>query len=68
MQKKIACTDIWFRTFKWYEPMIIATKWFSGDKIKQQTKYKYGDATKTKEKPKLKNFLFILVLFMPNRW
>jgi hypothetical protein len=48
--------------------MIVATRWFSSDKIKQQTKYKYGDAMKTKEKPKLKSFLFILVLFMPNTW
>jgi len=48
--------------------MIVATGLFSSDKIKQQTKYKYGDAMKTKENPKLKSFLFILVLFMPNTW
>jgi hypothetical protein len=48
--------------------MIVAARWFCSDKIKQQTKSKYGDTMKTKEKPKLKSFLFILVLFMPNTW
>jgi hypothetical protein len=39
--------------------MIVAARWFCSDKIKQQTKYKYGDTMKTKEKPNWKaSYLF----------